>query len=58
MPNPNYVTPPYKGSVHSRGMAADLTIVNKEGKELDMGTSFDFSARKHIQTIRIIPIRF
>ncbi|MBP6693565.1 MAG: M15 family metallopeptidase [Saprospiraceae bacterium] len=46
MPNPNYVTPPYKGSVHSRGMAADLTIVNKEGKELDMGTSFDFFGKE------------
>lgn len=29
-------------SSHSRGSAVDLTIVNKDGIELDMGTIFDF----------------
>ncbi len=42
VPNPDYVTPPAKGSMHSRGAAVDLTIVDKEGKELDMGTPYDF----------------
>ncbi len=42
MPDPNYVTPPHKGSMHSRGMAVDLTLVDQSGKELDMGTEFDF----------------
>jgi D-alanyl-D-alanine dipeptidase len=42
VPNPNYVTPPAKGSMHSRGAAVDLTIVDKNGKELDMGTPYDF----------------
>ncbi|MFN4081653.1 MAG: D-alanyl-D-alanine dipeptidase [Saprospiraceae bacterium] len=41
-PDPNYVTPPAKGSMHSRGAAVDLTLVNAEGKELDMGTPYDF----------------
>ena len=42
VPDPNYVTPPNKGSMHNRGLALDLTIVDKTGKELDMGTAFDF----------------
>lgn len=41
-PDPNYVAPPAKGSVHGRGLAVDLTIVDKNGKELDMGTPYDF----------------
>ncbi|MBL7776254.1 MAG: M15 family metallopeptidase [Saprospiraceae bacterium] len=41
-PDPNYVTPPEKGSMHSRGAAVDLTIVDAQGKELDMGTPYDF----------------
>ncbi len=46
MPDPNYVTPPKKGSIHSRGMAVDLTIVDKSGKELDMGTPFDYFGKE------------
>jgi zinc D-Ala-D-Ala dipeptidase len=42
VPNPDYVTPPAKGSMHSRGAAVDLTLVDADGKELDMGTPFDF----------------
>lgn len=42
VPNPDYVTPPAKGSMHSRGAAVDLTIVDATGKELNMGTEFDF----------------
>jgi zinc D-Ala-D-Ala dipeptidase len=42
VPNPDYVTPPAKGSMHSRGAAVDLTIVEANGKELDMGTPYDF----------------
>ncbi|MCB0534102.1 MAG: D-alanyl-D-alanine dipeptidase [Lewinellaceae bacterium] len=42
VPNADYVTPPEKGSMHSRGAAVDLTIVDAQGNELDMGTPFDF----------------
>lgn len=42
VPNPDYVAPPAKGSMHSRGAAVDLTIVDANGRELDMGTSYDF----------------
>jgi zinc D-Ala-D-Ala dipeptidase len=46
VPNPDYVTPPAKGSMHSRGAATDLTIVDAKGNELDMGTEFDFFGPK------------
>ncbi|GEM_PF-322647 len=46
VPNPDYVTPPAKGSMHSRGAAVDLTIVDAKGKELDMGTPYDFFGRE------------
>jgi zinc D-Ala-D-Ala dipeptidase len=47
-PDSRYVTPPWKGSQHTRGLAADLTIVDKNGNELDMGTPFDtFSEKAH-----------
>jgi len=43
MPNVNYVANPDKGSAHNRGASVDLTIVDKAtGKELDMGTAYDF----------------
>jgi D-alanyl-D-alanine dipeptidase len=42
IPNTNYVASPTKGSIHNRGGAVDLTLVDKKGKELDMGTPFDF----------------
>lgn len=40
--NPNYVADPKKGSIHNRGGAVDISLVDADGKELDMGTSFDF----------------
>lgn len=39
--NPEYVANPVKGSIHNRGGAVDITLVDSNGKELDMGTSFD-----------------
>lgn len=39
--NPSYVADPAKGSIHNRGGAVDITLVDSNGKELDMGTSFD-----------------
>lgn len=40
--NPSYVADPAKGSIHNRGGAVDVTLVDLSGKELDMGTAFDF----------------
>jgi zinc D-Ala-D-Ala dipeptidase len=48
VPDDRYVTPPWKGSQHTRGLAVDLTVVDKNGNELDMGTPFDtFSEKAH-----------
>lgn len=40
--NPEYVADPKKGSIHNRGGAVDITIVDLDGNELDMGTPFDY----------------
>ncbi len=40
--NPIYVADPKKGSIHNRGGAIDITLVDKNNKELDMGTAFDY----------------
>ncbi|HJW30961.1 MAG TPA: M15 family metallopeptidase, partial [Saprospiraceae bacterium] len=42
VPNPDYVADPAKGSMHNRGAAADLTITDLNGKEINMGTTYDF----------------
>ena len=36
-----YLAPPERGSIHSFGMAVDITILDPSGQELDMGTGFD-----------------
>ena len=44
--NPDYVANPAKGSIHNRGGAVDLTLVDLTGKELEMGTEFDFFGKE------------
>lgn len=46
VPNDKYVANPNKGSIHNRGNAVDITLVDNEGNELDMGTSFDYFGKK------------
>ena len=46
VPNPNYVARPWEGSMHNRGTAVDLTLTDKSGKEIDMGTPYDFFGPK------------
>jgi len=36
-----YLANPQRGSIHSFGMALDITILDGQGRELDMGTGFD-----------------
>ena len=36
-----YLAEPTRGSIHSFGMALDVTILDEAGVELDMGTGFD-----------------
>jgi D-alanyl-D-alanine dipeptidase len=52
-----YVADPKKGSGHNRGIAVDLTIVDRTtGKELDMGTGFDnFTDTAH-QNFKDLPL--
>jgi D-alanyl-D-alanine dipeptidase len=40
-PDAKFVAPPERGSPHTRGIAVDLTLVDAQGNDLDMGTSFD-----------------
>lgn len=40
-PDPEFLADPRRGSPHSRGVAVDLTLVDCDGAELDMGTAFD-----------------
>lgn len=43
-----YLANPRRGSIHSFGMALDITILDERGGELDMGTGFDdLSERSH-----------
>ncbi len=46
MPNKNFVANPETGSIHNRGGAIDVTITDMQGKELDMGTPYDFFGRE------------
>lgn len=55
VPNPSYVTPPKKGSMHNRGLAVDLTLVDQSGKELDMGTAYDFFGKRAHHTFQDLP---
>jgi D-alanyl-D-alanine dipeptidase len=42
VPNPKYVANPAKGSIHNRGGAVDIGLVDANGVNVDFGTSFDF----------------
>lgn len=41
VPDERYVASPVKGSRHNRGAAVDVTLVDRDGKELEMPTKFD-----------------
>ena len=55
VPDPRYVTPPQKGSMHNRGLAVDLTLIDSRGKMLDMGTDYDFFGERAYQTFTNLP---
>lgn len=40
-PDPEFLADPRRGSPHSRGVAVDLTLLDADGAELEMGTGFD-----------------
>ncbi|WP_010178904.1 M15 family metallopeptidase [Aquimarina agarilytica] len=55
MPNPQYVANPKKGSIHNKGGAVDITLTDLNGKEIDMGTDFDFFGWKAYHTNTSLP---
>lgn len=55
VPDEKYVTPPSKGSMHNRGLAVDITLIGKNGDELDMGTPYDFFGPEAHTTNRNLP---
>ncbi|HRZ87522.1 MAG TPA: M15 family metallopeptidase [bacterium] len=55
-PNPNYVADPKVGSMHNRGAAVDVTLVDAKGNELPMGTGYDdFTKKAHIDNRNFPP---
>jgi len=55
VPNADYVADPKKGSIHNRGGAVDITLVDNDGKELDMGTPFDFFGEEASHNYQNLP---
>lgn len=48
LPDERYVANPAKGSRHNRGAAVDVTLIDKDGKELEMPSAFDhFGPESH-----------
>lgn len=55
-PDPMFLADPRRGSPHSRGVAVDLTLVDRDGRELEMGTGFDaFTPLSHHGDTSISP---
>jgi D-alanyl-D-alanine dipeptidase len=47
-PAQDYIANPERGSIHSFGMAVDVTLLDAQGREADMGSGFDeMSAASH-----------
>ncbi len=56
MPDRRYVADPRKGSVHGRGGAVDLTIVDLgTGREMEMGTGYDYFGKEAYWSYRQHP---
>lgn len=56
LPDPRYVANPVRGSLHSRGAAADLTVVRlADSTELAMGTPYDYFGEAAYTTTTDLP---
>lgn len=53
--DPNYVADPTKGSIHNRGGAVDITLIDNAGNILDMGTPFDYFGKKASHGFEALP---
>ena len=57
-PDKEFVASPKTGSVHNRGCAVDLSLINiKTGKELEMPTPFDDFTEKAAHTYMDLPAK-
>lgn len=55
-PDPEFLADPRRGSPHSRGVAVDLTLIDGQRRELEMGTSFDaFTPLSHHGNMAVSP---
>jgi D-alanyl-D-alanine dipeptidase len=54
-PDETFVANPQKGSNHTRGIAIDLTLIDQQGTELDMGTPFDDFTDQSFHTTLLTP---
>ncbi len=55
VPDAHYVTPPSKGSMHNRGVAVDVTLVDVQGRQMEMGTPYDFFGPEAHHTYQDLP---
>lgn len=55
VPNAMYVANPGTGSIHNKGAAVDITLVNSRGNELNMGTRFDFFGNEASHSYEKLP---
>jgi len=54
VPDVRFVANPNTGSIHNRGGAADITLTDADGNDLDMGTDFDFFGVEAYPTCKTI----
>ncbi len=56
IPDPEYISDPRRGGIHTRGVAVDLTLTGPDGKPLDMGTGFDdLTPASHHGSVAVSP---
>ena len=56
IPDARYVAPPSQGSMHNRGLAVDLTLVDAaSGEELDMGSAYDSFEKESHHSYKNLP---
>jgi D-alanyl-D-alanine dipeptidase len=55
LPDANYVADPSKGSLHNRGGAIDLTLIDNKGNEINMGTPFDDFTKASAHSYQDLP---
>ncbi|MBB6462822.1 M15 family metallopeptidase [Flammeovirga kamogawensis] len=54
-PDRRYVADPRVGSWHNKGLAVDLTICDLNGKQIEMGTPYDFFGKEAWPTYKQLP---